>query len=92
MRWFQGGAVVVFAALALAGCSGPEQDDGPDPLPENIIDPATVRVIRMPEGFRNVAMTCDGSTGIYVTSRGCESCTTVGSGIAVVLGDPRCAR
>lgn len=60
-------------------------------------DPARMKVFTMPEGFRNVAFGCNGSTGIYVTSRGWSKngygdVPSLPSGIAAVPNDPACTR
>jgi hypothetical protein len=60
-------------------------------------DPARMKVFTMPEGFRNVAFGCNGSTGIYVTSRGWSKngygdVPSLPSAIAAVPNDPACTR
>ncbi len=56
-------------AFGLSSCN-PAQQDAPEPTPDNIINGTNTQVIQMPEGFRNIAFTCHGTTGLYVTSRG----------------------
>lgn len=91
---FAGSAVLVFGLAVACGVKA----DAPEPAPENIVDGKNTHVIRMPNGFRNVAVTCYGTTGVYVTSRGwSESSTGQGgsgdslpSGITVLANDPSC--
>lgn len=86
-------AAVAVAAL-VGGCSS-MQSDAPEPTPDNIINGTSTQVIQMPDGFRNVAATCRGTTGIYVTSRGWNQNSTgevvsLPSSIAVLANDPNC--
>lgn len=83
--------VALLVVFGVTGCAGEKLDSGPDPKSDQIIQPTRVRVVQMPDNFRNVAMACDGPMGIYVTSRGCETCTIVGSALVVIPNDPRCA-
>lgn len=89
-------AAVALLAL-LAGCTAPVQTDAPEPTPSDIVNGTATKVIRMPDGFRNVAVTCLGTTGIYVTSRGWveasvdKNVTPLGSSIAVLANDPHCS-
>lgn len=81
--------------LALAACSNDAQKDAPEPKPSDITNGTHTQVIQMPDGFRNVAFTCYGSTGIYVTSRGVYEASGVNvaslpSSIAAVPNDPHC--
>lgn len=97
----RGRLVAIGMALALlAGASACVSDtkkaDAPEPTPANIIDGTHTQVIRMPDGFRNVAFTCYGATGLYVTSRGyyesgSSDFTSLPSSIATVPNDPHCA-
>lgn len=93
-KWITVPALAVTAALALTGCGlgGESQKSAPDPVG---ITPAVSRVIQMPDGFRNVAWSCNGKVGIYVTSRGVYKVgsadyTALPSSIAVVNPDPNC--
>ena len=47
-------------------------------------------VIQMPYGFRNVAFSCHGTTGVYVTSRSVTANVELPSSIAVLANDPSC--
>jgi hypothetical protein len=92
----RGRAVVALALVAvLAGCSETKAD-APEPTPDNIVDGTHTQVIRMPDGFRNVAFTCYGTTGLYVTSRGwiegsMTDVASLPSALAVQPGDPKCS-
>lgn len=79
---------IAAASVALAGC-GTTHNDAPDPAPANITVGTNQKVIKEPEGFRNVAFACNGTTGIYVTSRGVTS-DVITSGISTVANDPAC--
>lgn len=87
---------LVAILAVVSGCSEVHQD-APEPSPSDIINGARTQVIQMPEGFRNVAFTCYGTVGIYVTSRGWikgsadKNLTPLPSDIAVVPNDPHCA-
>lgn len=88
-------AVLGLAALLLAGCPGEAQESAPEVDPANMIDGSNTTIIRMPEGFRNVSFTCNGTVGIYVTSRGFwqngnQDAIPLPSGVAVLANDPNC--
>lgn len=92
--------VAVGAALALlaatAGCVTDTKKDAPEPTPASIVDGTHTQVIRTPDGFRNIAFTCYGTVGIYVTSRGyyesgSADFTSLPSDVAAVASDPHCA-
>lgn len=84
-------AAVVLVIAGLAACSSTHQD-APDPVPGNVVNPSNIRVIQEPDGFRNVAVGCDGPNMVYVTSRGCDACTPTASSVYVVANDPRCSK
>jgi len=91
-KWVTVPALTAMAAIALTGCGRQSQKSAPDPVG---IKPAVSRVFQMPEGFRNVAWSCNGKVGIYVTSRGVfnvgsSDYTALPSGIAVINPDPNC--
>lgn len=56
--------------------------------------PGNLTVLWMPDGFRNVAFGCNGTTGVYVTSRGWDesgvNLPSLPSGISTVPNDPAC--
>lgn len=90
-------ALSAAAVMALAGCSAAKKDaefsckDSPTACAPG----RNMKVILMPDGFRNVAFTCNGKVGVYVTSRGWKQNGTgdlpsLPSGIAVVENDPNC--
>lgn len=83
------GALVV--AAVLTSCSATKAD-APEPTGDRIKPGTNTRVIQMPNGFRNVAATCEGATGIYVTSRGVAEADPQPSGVFVVPNDPACSR
>jgi hypothetical protein len=76
-------AAVLLLPLA-AACSSTHKS-APDPHG----DPGTrAHVIQEPYGFRNVAFSCYGPDGIYVTSR--SVIDALPSGVSVVPNDPNC--
>lgn len=88
------GGSIAAALLLLTGC-GATKSDAPEPTPDNILNGTRTQVLRMPDGFRNVAVTCDGTTAIYVTSRGWSQESTgdvvsLPSSVAVVPNAKRC--
>lgn len=89
-------ALVVCVGASLTGCPGPTQTDAPEPSPSDIVNGTNTHVIRMPDGFRNIAFTCYGPNGIYVTSRGwvessaSKDFTPLPSSVAVIVNDPQC--
>jgi hypothetical protein len=85
------GAVVAIFALGfgLASCSATKQD-APEPTGDNVKPGTHTRVIQMPNGFRNIAATCEGTTGIYVTSRGIAETDPQPSSVALLANDPAC--
>lgn len=84
------------AGIALAGCSAQTHQSAPDPA--EVQHSAPHAVVAMPDGFRNVAESCDdGGNMILVTSRGSISLNPndgpgLASAIAVIQNDPRCAK
>lgn len=85
------GGAIVGGALLLTGCPATKQD-APEPESGSIRNGTNTRVIKMPNGFHNIAATCEGSTGIYVTSRGVAETDPQPSSVAVLPNDPACAR
>jgi len=78
--------------LVLGGCSfSSTKSDAPEPTPGNIVNGTNSQVIRMPDGFRNVAFTCYGTNGVYVTSRG-DASNPLTSSVFVLAADPHCAK
>lgn len=89
-------ATAVLLLGAGAGCTKASQTSAPDVEPAGINSGTHTRVIQMPSGFRNVAFTCNGHVGVYVTSRGAnlgasDDATALPSSISTVNGDPNCA-
>jgi hypothetical protein len=82
-----GGAILI----GLVACSATKRD-APEPESGSIRNGTHTRVIKMPNGFRNIAATCEGTTGIYVTSRGVAETDPQPSSVAVLPNDPACAR
>lgn len=79
--------ILILAALALVGCSSTHQD-APNPSPSNIVNGTNQYVIQEPDGFRNVAFSCFGTNGVYVTSR--SNVDSLASSLFVVVNDPHC--
>lgn len=88
-RYILTGAGAVAALLLLTGCPATKVD-APEPTGDHIKPGTHTRVIQMPNGFRNIAATCEGTTGIYVTSRGVDETAPQASGVDVVPNDPAC--
>lgn len=88
-------AVLIGAALFTGASSCDTKQDAPEPTPDNIVNGTNTHVIRMPDGFRNIAFTCFGPNGVYVTSRGAfqngnKDATPLPSGVFVVKDDVNC--
>jgi hypothetical protein len=88
-------AAVAAGCLASLGVCDPAKSDAPEPTPDNIVDGTHTQVIRMPDGFRNIAFTCYGHNGLYVTSRGAfqtgaKDLTPLASSVTVVPDDEHC--
>lgn len=81
-------AVLLLPLLTAGTCT---HQSAPDPTPGNTVNGINIVVIKMPDGFRNVAVACmaDG-TGVYVTSA--SAADTLPSGVAVLKDDPLCQR
>ena len=77
---------VAMTLLALAGCKYTEPFKDAPVSGQNNGAPADL--IRMPDGFSNVATKCDGPNRVYVVY---HADSAYGS-VAVVPNDPRCAR
>jgi hypothetical protein len=75
--------------LIVTGCSETKKD-APEPSSNNIVDGSRGQVIRFPNGFRNVAVSCYKGNGVYVTSRGDVKNGYTSSSIAVIPSDPIC--
>jgi hypothetical protein len=85
-----GFVVTVFAlGLGVAGC-GASTKDAPMPSDGKIQPGVNTRIIQAPDGFRNIMVTCSGTTGIYVTSKGRDDASGVPSALAVLANDPTC--
>lgn len=86
-------AALAVTALALAGCGNSNQKSLSEPVSNHYL---TGQIVFMePDGFRNVAFGCNGTVGVYVTSRGVynasgSNITALPSGIAVIPADPNC--
>lgn len=90
-------AILAVLLVVLTGCESDTKKDAPEPTPDNIINGTNTQVIRMPDGFRNVAFSCYGTVGMYVTSRGwiqgsVQDIASLPSSIAVLENDPHCKR
>lgn len=85
----------IAASFLVSGCGSDTKKDAPEPSPDNIIDGTNTQVIKMPDGFRNIAFTCYGPNGIYATSRGAnqngnKDFIPLASTVAVVVNDSHC--
>jgi hypothetical protein len=76
----------LLATLALTGCGA--HASAPDVAPAGIQQGTHQHAIQEPYGFRNVAFSCFGLNGVYVTSAGAGD--TLPSSVAVVPNDPQC--
>lgn len=82
----------LLAAGLLAGCGNESQEDGADVPSSAIKDGTRMGVMRMPDGFRNVAYGCVNGDLVYVTSRGNPaSDTSIPSSVVVLPDDPYCS-
>ena len=79
--------VAAAGVLALAGCSKFTEPYKDAPRSGND-NGAAADLIRMPDGFSNVAAKCDGPNRIYVAYKGNSN----RAALAVVAGDPRCTK
>lgn len=94
-------AMAASAVLALSACGtgGSAKKDAPDvdcnAKPSPCIDLAHATILREPNGFRNIAFGCFGTTGVYVTSRGiyevgAQNAVPLPSTVTVLANDPAC--
>ena len=74
--------------LSLAGCDYSKANEPFQDAPTGANNGAPADLIRMPDGFSNVATKCDGPNRVYVIFHGDSAYGSV----AVVPNDPRCAR
>jgi hypothetical protein len=89
------GAAIATLVMAAVACSNTGQKSAPELTEDNLTSGTNTKAIQMPEGFRNVAFTCHGTVGVYVTSRGIfktgsADAPSLPSGIAVLADDPNC--
>ena len=77
-------ALAAVSIIALAGCS--THSSAPDPTTIGTGDRAAV--IKEPNGFRNIAFSCFGTNGVYVTSAGADD--SLPSSVYVVPLDVNC--
>ena len=90
VKFVVGAVIVVLLAILVSACAGETHQSAPDPRVDHT---AGYAVVQRPDGFRNVAETCDsGGNMLLVTSRGNVNDQGYVSGIAVILHDPRCAK
>jgi len=99
------------AALVVVGCAGllllvscglggEAKSDAPDvdcSQPGNCTPLRNTKILKEPEGFRNISFGCFGTNGVYVTSRGIyeaggQNAVPLPSSVTVVPGDPQCAQ
>ena len=81
---------LVTSMVLLSGCGAAHQS-APDVAPSDAHPGTHSAAIQMPDGFRNVAFSCHGTVGVYVTSYGLNDSSGRVSGIAVLANDPNCA-
>jgi hypothetical protein len=88
------GAVLVGIVGGITGCSSnANQKSLPEPVTNYYLTKQIV--FTMPDGFRNIAVGCNGTTGVYDTSRGAyknsgADVASLPSSIATVANDPYC--
>ena len=81
-------AALIGAATTISACSATHQS-APGPTPTSIGNGNNAAVIQEPNGFRNVAFSCFGSNGVYVTSAAADD--SLPSSVFVVPNDPHCS-
>lgn len=80
-------AVIAVTALTLlTGCSQKAQERYKDGPRSGVSNDGPADLIRMPDGFSNVATKCDHGNRVYSLFHGDSKY----GGIAVVAGDPTC--
>lgn len=77
--------IIGIGAVLLAGCAGADTHSDAQVTDVNH---GPARTIDFPEGFRNVAAKCDGTTMVYSLS--VSTSDNLSGGVAVVPNDPRC--
>lgn len=87
------GLSAIAIGLGLAGCSNFNQKSLPEPVTNHYLTRQVAYTL--PDGFRNVAFGCNGTVGVYVTSRGAfknsgTDVTSLPSSVAVLADDPNC--
>jgi len=82
-----GCAAAIIVTTTISAC-GSTHNNAPDPVPSNIINGTNQQVIQEPDGYRNVAFSCFGSNGVYVTSR--SNVDSLPSSLFVLPNDPHC--
>jgi hypothetical protein len=78
--------LAVIVLVMFTGACGSSHASSPDPGGKPGSRPA---VIQMPAGYRNVAFSCFGTEGVYVTSHSLT--VELPSGVFVNHDDPHCA-
>jgi hypothetical protein len=82
-------AATISAGIIIAVLAGADSCDHTSSSdPHQSVPGKNQVVFQNPNGFRNVVFSCNGSTGMYVTSAGVSD--TLPSGIAVLANDPAC--
>lgn len=94
-------ALTAVGAVTLASGDGCDDShtSAPDPTPGSFTNVEQIpgnkmHGAKMPDGYRNIIVFCDGPNMVYETSRGDSGSTAEGtsSTLYVVPNDPRCAR
>lgn len=73
-------AMLAATGLMFAACTPDAKTDSP----VGDVDNREARIISMPDDFANISIKCDGTTGIYVTTR------DAGVNFILILDDPKC--
>lgn len=87
------GLSAVAIGLGLAACGNFNQKSLPEPVTNHTLSRQVAYTL--PDGFRNVAFGCNGTVGVYVTSRGAyknggSDTSALPSSVAVLAADPNC--
>jgi hypothetical protein len=86
--WAWALALTVVAIVVLSSCGLDKATEPFKDAPRGAVNGDPADVLRMPDGFSNVATKCDGPNRVYVVFHGDKAYGSV----AVVTNDPRCKR
>lgn len=86
--------ILVLTVMGFVGglvACGATKADAPEPTGSNNTPGTRIHVVQMPDGFRNVAVACDGTNEVFVTSRGAAAdATPAASSVFVIPDSKRC--